>query len=101
MYNVTHYYREKKYCNYKTFDHNEFLQNLDQELIKSNSHNDEQQYDIFTLIFRKILDKHVPLKMKKLRGNQAKFMTKELSKAIMDRSRFRNKYLKLPSSENF
>ena len=31
-----------EYRNYKTFDHNEFLQNLDQELIKSNSYNDEQ-----------------------------------------------------------
>ena len=37
--------------------------------------------------------------MKKLRGHQAKFMTKELIKAIMDRSRFKNKYLKW--RENF
>ena len=37
-----------EYRNYKTFDQNEFLQNLHQELIKSNSYNDEQQYDIFT-----------------------------------------------------
>ena len=29
-----------EYRNYKTFDQNEFLQNLDQELIKSNSYND-------------------------------------------------------------
>ena len=34
--------------NYKTFDQNQFLRNLDQELIKSNSYNDEQQSDIFT-----------------------------------------------------
>ena len=90
-----------EYRNYKTFDHSKFLRNLDQELIKSNSYNDEQQYDIFISIFRKVIDKHAPLKMKKLRGNQAKFMTKELRKAIMDRSRFKNKYLKWPSRENF
>ena len=30
-----------EYRNYKTFDQNEFLRNLDQELIKSNSYNDE------------------------------------------------------------
>ena len=36
-----------------------------------------------------------------MRGNQAKFMTKELRKAIMDRSRFENKYLKWPSREKF
>ena len=45
-----------EYGNYKTFHQNEFLQNLDQELIKSNSCNDEQQYDIFTSIFRRVLD---------------------------------------------
>ena len=90
-----------EYHNYKSFDHNEFLRNLNLKLIKSNSYNDEQQYDIFTSVFRKVLDTHAPLKMKKLRENQAKFMTKELRKAIMDRSRFKNKYLKWPSRENF
>ena len=64
-----------EYRNYKTFDQNEFLRNPDQELIRSNSFNDEQQYDIFTSIFRRVLDKHAPLKRKKLGGNQAKFMT--------------------------
>ena len=67
-----------EYRNYKTFDQNEFLRNLDQELIKSNPYNDKKQYDIFTSIFRRVLDKHAPLKTKKLRGNQAKFMTKEI-----------------------
>ena len=36
-----------------------------------------------------------------MRGNQAPFMTKELSKAIMTRSRIKNKYNKWPSRENF
>ena len=87
--------------NYKTFDQNEFLRNLDQEFIKSNWYNDEQQYDIFTSIFRRVLDAHAPLKMKKLRGNQAELMIKELRKAVMDQSRLKNKYLKWPPSENF
>ena len=43
---------------------------------------------------------HAPLKKKKIRGNQAKFMTKELRRAIMDRSKFKNEYLKWPSREN-
>ena len=89
-----------EYRNYKTFDQNEFLQNLDQELIKSNSYNDEQQYDIFTSIFRRVLDKHALIKMKKCKRKPAKFMTKELRKAIMDRSKLKNKYLKWPSREN-
>ena len=87
--------------NYKTFDQDEFLRNLDQEFIKSNWYNYEQQYDIFTSIFRRMLDAHAPLKMKKLRENQAKLMIKELRKAVMDQSRLKNKYLKWPPSENF
>ena len=42
-----------EYRNYKAFDRNEFFLNLDQELIKSNSCNDEQEYDIFTLNFER------------------------------------------------
>ena len=36
-----------------------------------------------------------------MRGNKAPFMTKEMSKAIMTRSRIKNKYNKWPSRENF
>ena len=56
---------------------------------------------MFSVIFRTILDHHAPLKTKRIRGNQAKFMTKELSKPIMNRSRFKKGYLKWPSRENF
>ena len=38
-----------------------------------------------------ILHKHAPLKMRNLWVNQTKFMTKELEKAIMDRSSLGNK----------
>ena len=38
-------------CSNYECDQNEFLPNLDQQLIKSNSYNDEQQYDIFASIF--------------------------------------------------
>ena len=50
---------------------------------------------------KEITDKHDPIKQKKVRGNNAPFMTKELRKAIMDRSRLRNKYLKYNFRENF
>ena len=36
-----------------------------------------------------------------LRGNNAPFMTKDLKKAIMNRSRFKNRYNKWKSRENF
>ena len=36
-----------------------------------------------------------------IRGNQKPFMTKQLSKAIINRSKLRNRYFKWPSRENF
>ena len=50
-------------------------------------------YSIFTRIFQNVLNKHAPVKQKKVRGNHAPFMTKDLSKAIMNKSKTRNKYL--------
>ena len=41
-----------------------------------------------------------PIKKKYARGNQMSFMTKNLSKEIMTRSRLRNKYLKHKTEEN-
>ena len=42
-----------------------------------------------------------PLKTKKVRGNHAPFMNKELRKAIMNRSRLKNKWNNYKSRENF
>ena len=49
----------------------------------------------------KFLEKHAPLKRRKIRGNHKPFMTKGLSKAIMNRSKLKNIYNKWPSRENF
>ena len=46
------------------------------------------------------LNKYAPLKRKYLRANHSNFITKELSKAIMQRSKLRNLYLKVRSDEN-
>ena len=54
----------------------------------------------FRGIFQNVLNKYAPLKQKKARGNHAPFMTKDLSKAIMNKSKTRNRYLKWPSREN-
>ena len=47
------------------------------------------------------LEKHAPLTSKTVRGSQAPFMNKELSKAIIEKSRLHNRHLKYPSRENF
>ena len=57
--------------------------------------------DDLTNIFRTTLNSHAPLKQKQVRRKQAPFMTKELSKAFMTRSRIMNKCNKWPSRENF
>ena len=46
-------------------------------------------YAEFCDAFKTILDEHAPLKSKVLRGNHAPFITKELSKGIMTRSRLK------------
>ena len=55
---------------------------------------DNDMYSSFSDVFRSVLDRHVPLKRKMITGNQGLFMTKHLSKAIMNRSKLRNRYIK-------
>ena len=50
--------------------------------------------DIFKMTFLNVLNKFSPLKKKYLRANHSRFVNKELNKAIMQRSRLRNSYLK-------
>ena len=58
-------------------------------------------YAEFCDTFKTILDKHAPLKSKVLRGNHAPFITKELSKGIMTRSRLKNKFSRHRTKENW
>ena len=63
--------------------------------------NCDERYESLSEIFAYILNYHAPLKEKQIRGNHSPFMTKDLSKAIMEKSKIRNKYLKWPSRENY
>ena len=84
-----------QYRKYKTFNESSFLHEMDQELLKGGMYkNNGDMFSTFTETFRRVLDKHAPLKLKRVRGNQSPFMTKELSKAVMNRSKTRNKYIK-------
>ena len=56
--------------------------------------NNNYWFEKFCNVTLKILDKYAPRKTKHARGNQTPFMTKDLSKYIMKRSRLRNEYLK-------
>ena len=54
-------------------------------------------YDEFEKIFMEKLNEYAPMKKKYVRANNAPFMNKTLCKAIMNRSRLRNRYLKNPN----
>ena len=51
-------------------------------------------YDSFIKTFLTVLDKHAPVKKKYLPANHANFVTKQLRKAIIKRSKLRNDFLK-------
>ena len=87
------YYPKQKpkvvfYRKYKNFRNDLFRSELENELSKYDINN--MEYDIFLGTFLKILDKYAPMKKKYL---MATFMTKEVRKATMMRSKLRNKFL--------
>ena len=91
-----------KYRSYKNFNKTVLLHELHQELIQGGDL--YRPYDPFfklTEIISSILSKHAPIKSKQIRGNQAPFINKSLSKMIMQKSKVWNKLLKWSSRENF
>ena len=56
-------------------------------------------HDDFIKMVNRVLDRHAPQKKRHMRANQKPFVTSELNEAIMNRSRLRNRYLKLRTSE--
>ena len=75
------------YKDYKNFNKNTFLYDLDQNLTHKKKIRVKKIADVFTETFKSVLDHHAPLKKNFVRGNDALFMTKHLRKAIMNRSR--------------
>ena len=62
--------------------------------------NNRDMLSTYTETFRRVFDKNAPLETKRIRGNQSPFMTKELRKAVMNKSKTRNKCIKWLSREN-
>ena len=56
-------------------------------MIKGKLYKEKNMYKSFSDTFKAIVNKHAPLKKKIVRGKNAPFMTKELRKAITNRSR--------------
>ena len=87
------------YRSYKNFDQTSFKQDLRIELDNVDTSN--INYGAFETAFDKVLNEHAPLKKKYVRANDAPFMTKALRKAVMLRTRLRNKYNQNRIAENW
>ena len=96
------FYKKQKpkiihYRNYKNFENDNFRQGLKKELLKFYITNIPLSKCNDTVL--SVLGKHAP-KMKYIRLKDCNFMTKELRKAIMNRSELRNKFLKTRNEES-
>ena len=86
------------YRNVKRFEKTAFLPDLDSTLIQLYN-NCQEPYNKLTQKFSEV--KHAPVKQKVVRVIKPLFMTKDLSKAIMMKSKAKNQYVKWPSRETF
>ena len=86
------------YRNYKNYDQSLFRHELIEKL--GNINDSKVNYDTFETVFITLLNRHAPLKIKFIRANNSPFMSKTLSKAVMTRTRLRNKFLKNPNNTN-
>ena len=85
-----------EYRDLKNFDGTKFRDDLRAELEKM----DNVTVADFQNIFLAIWNVHAPVKKKVVRGNNAPFMNRTLSKAFMHRAKLRNKSHKFPTPEN-
>ena len=85
-----------KYRNYKLFDSDKFRHDIEIGIEKLNTLSIKD----FNNVFMTVLNSHAPIKTKILRGNNAPFMNKTLSKEFMHRSKLKNKYHKNPTEIN-
>ena len=86
------------YRDYKLFDISLFRTELKNRLEGLDKH--DITYEQFEYTFMEVLNTHAPMKLKYVRANNAPFMNKNISKAIMKRSRLRNKFLSNPNDNN-
>ena len=78
-----------KYRKWKMFNEDSFKLDLANHL--QCNYSSDEGYGSFERIFKFVLEKHAPLKTKLVRGNSQKHVTKDLRKAIMLRSKLKNK----------
>ena len=87
------------YRDYNKFNNSVFRAELQEELTSNSDGN--QDFTTVNRISKKVLDRHAPCKKKYVRANDGPFMTKELRKANMKRTRLKNRFNKNRTNENW
>ena len=92
-----------QYRSYRNFSEKDFLRDLQNMPFHTcmDMDDNEAAYSSFKDMFKKVVDKHAPMKSKLIRGTHAPFMNKELSKAIMHRSKLKNIHNKTQTKESW
>ena len=88
------------YRNYKHFDRSNFEKEIKNTLILQKQKISLKDFSAFKNTFFEALNLYALLKTKYLLANHSSFISKDLSKAIMHRSKLRNQFLKLQIHES-
>ena len=89
------------YRDFSNYHNANFINSLTEILFEGeNTESFVKDPDCFYKVCTEVLNQHAPRKKKYVRGNNKRFMNKALSKGIMQRTKFRNKFLKDTSAEN-
>ena len=86
------------YRDYKNYNSTSFGHDLRSKL---NNEACNKDYHKFQTILCEVLEKHAPIKKKFIRANNSPFMTKQLRKLIMNRSRCKNPFFLNKTVENW
>ena len=84
------------YRDFKKFDALKFREDVEKGILNVGT----LDIDDFNSMFTSIWNCYAPIKKKVVRGNNAPFMNKTLSKAFMKRSQLKNNFHKNPSEQN-
>ena len=88
------------YRDYKNFDNDKYQNLVSKELANIGSNRVPASLSPFMNVCYKALDQCAPKKKKYIRANNSPFVNKSIKKAIMNRTRLRNKYFKHKTFEN-
>ena len=92
-----------QYRSYRNFSEKDFWGNLQNMPFHTcmEINDKDAAYASFKNMFKEVVDMHAPMKSKLIQGTHVSFMNKELSKAIMHRSKSKNLHNKTKTKESW